>query len=242
MTARDRARQVREDHVREAGLLRRGVLVASLTLLAVLLASCTDPQSTINPRSDHGDVIQSVYTLVFWLGAIVFVAVLLATVVFTFAFRERPGRVAKQIHGNTRLEVVWTLIPVVLVVIIAVPTFEAISKTSGAEAPADALQVTATGHQWWFEFEYPELGITTANEIHIPVDRPVEFTLLSEDVIHSFWVPQLAGKVDLVPGHENGLWFTPNEARAEPYLGQCAEYCGTLPRPHALPRLRRHGR
>ena len=229
-------RQVREDQVRVArGLLRRVGLVASLTLLAVAFASCTDPQSTINPRSDYGDTIQGIYTLVFWLAAIVFVAVLLATIVFSFAFREKPGRVAKQIHGNTRLEVVWTLIPVILVVVIAVPTFDAISKTSGADAPSDALQVNVIGHQWWFEFEYPELGITTANEIHVPVDRPVEFTLLSEDVIHSFWVPQLAGKVDLVPGHENNLWFTPNEARAEPYLGQCAEYCGTS---HANMRFR----
>lgn len=221
--------------MREASLLRRSLLVASVTLMAALLASCTDPQSTINPRSDYGDTVQSVYTLVFWLAAIVFAGVLLATIIFSFAFRERPGRVAKQIHGNTRLEVVWTLIPVVIVVIIAVPTFDAIAKTSGAEAPADALQVTVTGHQWWFEFEYPELGITTANEIHVPVDRPVEFTLLSDDVIHSFWVPQLAGKVDLVPGHANTLWFTPNEARPEPYLGQCAEYCGTA---HANMRFR----
>jgi len=191
--------------------------------------------STIDPQGDHAETVLSVYELVFWLAAVVFVGVLAATIFFSFAFKERPGRVAKQIHGNTRLEVVWTLIPVIIVVVIAVPTFDAISKTSGAEAPDGALQVTATGHQWWFEFEYPELGITTANELHVPVDRAVDFTLHSEDVIHSFWVPRLAGKVDMVPGHENHLWFTPTEARDEPYLGQCAEYCGTS---HANMRFR----
>jgi len=233
--ARSRARQVRGDDVREAGLLRRGVLVASLTLLGLVLASCSDPMSTIDVQGDHAQIVLDVYELVFWLAAVVFVAVLVATIVFSFAFKEKPGRVAKQIHGNTRLEVVWTLIPVVIVIVISVPTFDAISKTAGSDAPDGALQVTAVGHQWWFEFEYPELGITTANELHIPVDRAVDFTLLSEDVIHSFWVPRLAGKVDMVPGHENRLWFTAKEARDEPFLGQCAEYCGTS---HANMRFR----
>src|SRR5690606_25621858 len=94
------------------------------------------------------------------------------------------------------------------------------------DAPDDALQVIATGHQWWFEFEYPEYDLVTANELYLPVDRPVEVVLRSTDVIHSFWVPQLAGKVDMVPGHENRLFFTPFEAQEEAYFAQCAEFCG----------------
>lgn len=193
-----------------------------------------DPQSTYAPASDNTNEIQGVYEIVFWLAGIVFFGVLAATLAFALMFRERPGQEAKQIHGNSRLEVLWTLLPVVIVVAIAVPTFDAVAKITGA-APADALQVRAIGHQWWFEFQYPELGITTANELHVPVDRPVEVTLESIDVIHSFWVPQLAGKIDMVPGHTNRLWFTPNEARADAYLGQCAEFCGTS---HANMRFR----
>ena len=96
---------------------------------------------------------------------------------------ERPGQVARQFHGNSRLEVVWTLIPVLIVSAIAVPTFSTLAVTS-KPAPEGALQVTAIGHQWWWEFQYPELGITTANELHLPVDRPVSVTLESGDVIH----------------------------------------------------------
>jgi cytochrome c oxidase subunit 2 len=201
-------------------------------LLAVGLAACSAPQTTIEPRSDYGDSVQGVYIIVFWLAVIVFVAVMLATIVFALMYRERPGREAKQIHGNTRLEVVWTLIPVVIVVIIAVPTFNSMAETT-ADPPPEALQVEAIGHQWWFEFSYPELGITTANELHLPVDRAASFVIRSDDVIHSFWVPQLAGKVDMVPGHANDLWFTPNTPGE--YLGQCAEFCGTS---HALMRFR----
>ena len=214
--------------------LRRTVAVGALLLIAVVLLSCSDPQTTTDPKSDNTETIQSVYLLITILAVIVMVGVLSAILVLSIAFRERPGREAKQFHGNTRLEILWTLIPVVIVVIISVPTFAAIAKNS-ADPPDDALRVIATGHQWWFEFEYPDEGVVTANELHIPVDRAISVTLLSDDVIHSFWIPQLVGKVDIVPGHANSLWFTPNEVRDEAYLGQCAEFCGTA---HANMRFR----
>ena len=215
-------------------MTRRLLFPILIALLAVALAACSDPQTTLEPKSDYADSVHAVYVIIFWLAAIVFVAVLGAILLISIVFRERPGREAKQFHGNTRLEVLWTLIPVVIVVIISVPTFKAIADTT-KPAPAEALEITVVAHQWWFEFQYTESGIVTANEIHIPVDQPVSFTLLSDDVIHSFWVPQLAGKVDIVPGHANELWFTPNEVRAKPYLGQCAEFCGTA---HANMRFR----
>ena len=221
--------------------LRRLAPVALLAL-ALVLAACSDPQSTVDPMSDFADDIQFLYLLTFWLGMAVFVGILGLTVGLAFWYRERPGRVAKQIHGNTRLEVLWTLIPVVLVVVLAVPTWQVIADSS-KPAPEGALHVNAVGRQWWFEFQYDLNGdgvfddLVTANELHIPAGRAVSFNLLSEDVIHSFWVPRLAGKVDMVPGHENDLWFTPHldAARDEAYLGQCAEFCGTA---HANMRFR----
>jgi cytochrome c oxidase subunit 2 len=160
---------------------------------------------------------------VFWLGTIVFVGVCAAAVIFSIAFRERPGRQARQIHGNTRLEILWTFIPVVVLIVIAVPTFKTVVDINAA-APPDALHVTATGHQWWFEFDYPDLKFNTANELHLVVNRPVSITILSADVIHSLWMPQLMGKVDMVPGHENHMSFTPSAVGE--YRGQCAEFCG----------------
>jgi cytochrome c oxidase subunit 2 len=202
---------------------RRLVPVALLLLIALLAVACNDPQTTINPKSDHAQSIQDIYKLVFWIGAFVFIGVSSAAVIFSFAFRERPGRQARQIHGNTRLEILWTFIPVVVLVVIAVPTFKTIVATTG-DAPANSLNVVATGHQWWFEFQYPDQGFTTANELHIVVNKPVSIQILSADVIHSLWMPQLSGKVDMVPGHQNHMFFTPNTVGE--YRGQCAEFCG----------------
>ncbi len=204
---------------------RRALLV--LPLLAVMAVACSAPQTTTDPQSDFADTVQNVYLIITVLAAIVFVVVMVLVIVISIAFRERPGREARQFDGNTRLEVLWTLIPVAIVVVIAIPTFFAIADTT-KPVPDEALVIEVTGRQWWFEFEYPGLDLVVANEIHIPAGLPVSFKLRSGDVIHSFWVPQLAGKVDMIPGHENDLWFTPHESavRDEPYLGQCAEFCG----------------
>ena len=206
-------------------LSRRALL--ALPLLAVMAAACSAPQTTIDPQSDFADSVQSVYLIVTVLAAIVFVIVMALVLVISIAFRERPGREARQFDGNTRLEILWTIIPVVIVIMIAIPTYIAIAETT-KPPPPDALVIEVTGHQWWFEFEYAGLDLVVANEIHIPAGVPVSFNLRSADVIHSFWVPQLAGKVDMVPGHENNLWFTAHASavRDEPYLGQCAEFCG----------------
>src|SRR5690606_22775813 len=128
-----------------------------------------------------------------------------------------------QVHGNTTLEIAWTLIPAVLVSIIAVPTVRTIFFTY-REAPADALTVDVYGWQWWWSFEYPmENGekIVTANEFHVPVGRTVRLRITSKDVVHSFWIPQMGGKRDVIPGRVNEVVFTPLEAGV--YLGQCAE-------------------
>lgn len=182
-----------------------------------------DSMSTWMPASENADHIHNLYILIFWLAGAVFVGVMALTLMFSLMFREQPEAQALQTHGNSRLEILWTFIPVVIVVIMAVPTFNAIVEIRG-DAPDDALEVIAIGHQWWFEFQYPELGVITANELHLPVDRPVRVILQSNDVIHSFWAPRLMGKIDMVPGHTNDLWFTPHEVGE--FRGQCAEFCG----------------
>ena len=226
--------------VTEEALLRisqrwaRRLLILVPAALIVLLASCSDPLTTIEPKSDVAEAIQGVYEIVFWLSMFVFVAIMLVTLWLAVRYRERPGRVANQIHGNTRLEILWTIIPVAIVLVMLVPTWQVIADTT-ASPPEGSMVVEATGKQWWFEFKYPELGITTANELHLEVDRPVHVKLYSDDVIHSFWIPQLVGKVDMVPGHENDLWFTPNTVQEGAFLGQCFEFCGTS---HANMRFR----
>jgi cytochrome c oxidase subunit 2 len=129
------------------------------------------------------------------------------------------------VHGNTTLEILWTAIPALILAFIAVPTVRTIFRTQ-AKASADALQVEVIGHQWWWEFRYPQYKITTANELYLPVGRKVNFTLKSQDVLHSFWIPQLGGKRDLITNHPNYLWFTPDSVGEQAWNGFCAEFCG----------------
>ena len=189
-------------------------------------------QGTMEPASDNAETIQEVYVLVFWLAAAVFVGVMILTLAFSLMFKEQEGVEAVQTHGNSRLEILWTFIPIVIVAVMAVPTFSAIVQIEG-DAPEEAMEVTAIGHQWWFEFQYPDSDVTTATDLHVPVGQPVLVNLQSVDVIHSFWVPRLMGKKDMVPGHENQIWFTPTEEGV--FLGQCAEFCGLS---HAKMRFR----
>lgn len=211
---------------------RRLLPLLALIALAALAAGCaTDlPQSTTVIAGSHNATLWGPYKIIFILAGAVFVVMMLLTLFVSVRFRERPGVPARQFHGNTRLEVLWTLIPVAIVVVMAVPTVSAI-QSSAATPPADSLKITAVGHQWWFEFVYPDVNgtkITTANELHIPEGQNIEFEIRSTDVIHSFWVPQLAGKIDMMPGHLNEISFSalPGKARPEPYMGQCAELCG----------------
>jgi cytochrome c oxidase subunit 2 len=206
---------------------RRAIPLLLLLLFVALVTACetNTPMSTTEIAGSHNEELWRPYRLIFWLAGIVFVVMMLITLVISLMFRERPGRVAQQIHGNTRLEVIWTLIPVAIVAVMAVPTVASI-QAEAKGPPADALKVIAIGHQWWFEFRYPDLGISTANELHIPEGKPVSFEIRSNDVIHAFWVPQLAGKIDMMPGHVNSIHFTGTKASPDPYLGQCAELCG----------------
>jgi len=129
-----------------------------------------------------------------------------------------------QVYGSNPVELAWTVIPVIIVFLLALTSIRLIRDIELTEPPEGALRIQVIAHQWWWEYRYPEEGIVTANELVVPVDRPVWLELHSADVIHSWWVPQLAGKTDCIPGHPNALWF--KATRTGVFLGQCAEYCG----------------
>lgn len=163
----------------------------------------------------------------------VFVIVEGALIYAVFKFRDRGGdEMPKPVHGHTLMEIGWTLAPAVILIMIAVPTIRSIWILDLPSPDPDALQVEVIGHQWWWEFRYPEQNIVTANEMHVPVGRTVNVSLESADVIHSFWFPRAAGKRDVVPGHRNDLWFKMDSAGT--YPGACAEFCGES---HALMKM-----
>jgi len=201
--------------------------------LGVVRCAGPFPQSTLAPRSDFGWAIDHLFTDIFWWAAGVFLVVEALLVVALIRFRHRAGKPApKPTHGHTVMEIAWTLAPAVILVFVAVPTVRTIFTTSG-EAPADALKVDVIGHQWWWEFRYPELGLVTANELHIPLGRAAQLSITSADVIHAFWAPPLGGKRDGIPGRVNRIAFRADSVGD--YSGQCAEFCGAS---HANMRLR----
>ena len=211
--------------------LRRAAPALLLAVAALALTACggmeSAPNSTFNHTTDFNTAIDGVWDRLLLLGTIVFVVVEIALIYTIIRFRKRPGGpAAKQIHGNALLEITWTAIPAVILVFIAVPTVKTIFQTQ-APAPANALVIQVTGHQWWWEFHYPEYGVTTANEVYIPVGRTAKFELRTKDVLHSFWIPQMGGKRDLISNKTNVLWFTPNtELGTNAWNGFCVEYCG----------------
>jgi cytochrome c oxidase subunit 2 len=218
--------------------LRRLASYAFVAALVVAAVSCNEahPNSTLVPHSDLGREIDFLWNRLLLLGTIVFILVegVLIYVVFRYRRRENQGP-PPQTHGSTTLEIAWTLIPAVILVFIAVPTVRTIFITQAQAAPG-SLSIEVTGHQWWWEFRYPEYGVTTANEIYLPVGRTVNFRLRSADVIHSFWTPQLGGKRDVVTNRTNYIWYTPDTSiSSNVWNGFCAEYCGAS---HANMRFR----
>jgi cytochrome c oxidase subunit 2 len=220
-------------------------LISILALpLALALAGCGQeyPQSTIDPASsDFGPAIQDLYITVFWWTMLILAIVWTVLAYVLLRFRARPGGPEpKQTRGHLGLEIGWTAGAAIVVVLITIPTIRTVFRTQAA-ASADALVVEVIGHQWWWEFRYPEQGVVTANERHLPVGQQVDLRMWSADVSHSFWVPRLGGKRDLNPlvrdpdGSPaiNRLTFTVSEPGI--YMGQCAEFCGSA---HGLMGLR----
>ena len=183
----------------------------------------------------------SLAKMVLALSLVVFVVVggLIAYSVVRFRARAgEQGSEPPQVYGSAQIEAAWTVVPLIIVMVLMLATARVIHEVQAAPEPPNAVEVTVVGRQWWWEIRYPKLGVVTANELHVPVSdsivrRPTFLTLESSDVVHSFWVPRVAGKTDLVPNHTNHMWVEPHEVGT--YLGQCAEYCGTQ---HTLMLLR----
>jgi cytochrome c oxidase subunit II len=222
----------REGGRNPCGRAAPGVRSAAL-LLALAGCGGEHPQSTIAPHSDFAAIIHSLYVDIFWWTMVILAVVWVGVALVVVKFRAKPGDPKpRQIRGHLGLEVGWTVGPALIVVAIAIPTIQAVFATQRPVSD-DALLVEVTGHRFWWEFHYPEQGVTTANELWLPVDRPVSLRLASSDVIHSFWVPLLGGKRDVNPiravreGQDrryNWLHFTPQ--RTGRFMGQCAEFCG----------------
>ena len=198
------------------------------------------PTNIFAPASTPAQWILDLSVFVLEVTGAVFVVVFSLLVYSLVKYRKKTtdGREPAQVYGSSQLELAWTVIPVLIVVVLFLASARVIASIQNAVRPPEAIEVTVIGHQFWWEYQYPKLGVVTANELHIPVSDPTHptptfLTLLSADTDHSFWVPRLAGKTDLIPNHPNSTWVDPHETGL--FLGQCAQYCGTQ---HALMLLR----
>jgi cytochrome c oxidase subunit 2 len=244
-----------QDHIRASrggnemsasiGCRERGRLKTLLTILcigALLFSTATSFATTgetfseqiniFSPSSTPALEISHLAIFVFSITGAVFIVVtaLLLFVIFRYRVRsEDDASEPAQVYGSNQIELAWTVIPVLIVVVLFLATARVLFAIQDAPKPQSALDVTVVGHQFWWEFRYPKLGIVTANELHVPVSgpdhpNPTYLKLMSADVDHSFWVPQLGGKTDLIPNHVNEMWIDPLKPGL--YLGQCAQFCG----------------
>lgn len=213
---------------------RELVMLASSFILLVPQAFAQPTGTNIfAPQSTPAKSILDLSTFVLAITGIIFAVVVTLLAYSILKFRANSAsaeREPAQVYGSTQIELAWTIIPILIVIVLFLATARSIHAIQDAPEPPGAIEVTALGHQYWWEFRYPKLGIVTANELHIPVSdgvnpTPTFLNLLSADTDHSFWVPELAGKTDLIPNHPNRMWMDPH--RTGIFLGQCAQYCGT---------------
>jgi len=203
---------------------------------AAAFADTSPPLSPTNIFAPASTPAKSIFELSLFVLAVtgaIFLVVFTLLLYSVVKFRKREnddGREPPQVYGSNQVELAWTIIPILIVVALFMATARVIAIVQKTTPPGNAIAVTAIGHQFWWEYRYPDLGVVTANELHVPLSNPVHPTptfikLLSADTDHSFWVPRLGGKTDLIPNHPNTMWIDPQETGV--YLGQCAQYCGT---------------
>jgi cytochrome c oxidase subunit II len=193
----------------------------------------TSPTNIFAPASTPAKSIFGLSLFVLAVTGAIFLVVFILLLYSIVRFRKKgndDGREPPQVYGSNQVEMACTIIPILIVVALFMATARVIAIVQKTSPPGNAIAVTAIGHQFWWEYRYPQLGVVTANELHLPVSDPIHptptfITLLSADTDHSFWVPRLGGKTDLIPNHPNSMWIDPQETGV--YLGQCAQYCGT---------------
>jgi cytochrome c oxidase subunit 2 len=213
------------------------VLVAGALLAAGLCVASTPADHPVpnifEAHSTPAELIRDLSHFVLGVTGAIFLVVFSLLSYAVLKFRSRAADAESepaQVYGSAQIELAWTIIPILIVVVLFLVTARVIHAIQDAPKPSTAVEVIVIGHQFWWEFRYPALGIVTANELHIPVSDPAHPTptflkLLSSDTDHSFWIPQLAGKTDLIPNRVNEMWMDPQQPGI--YLGQCAQYCGT---------------
>src|SRR5499425_3056509 len=183
----------------------------------VALPGGGDVGNIFAPASGYAKTLVDIGMFVLAVTGLIFVIVfgLLATAIARFRESDSdPDREPPQVYGSTQIELSWTIIPCLIVLVLFLATARVIHAVQDAHRPPGALDVTVIGHQFWWELRYPDLGVVTANELHIPVSdparpRPTFMKLLSADTDHSFWIPELGGKTDLIPNRENQMWLDP---------------------------------
>ena len=206
-------------------------VIVGMRVLAGLPALAQSPTNIFDPAATPARSIFDLSMLVLGVTLAIFLVVAGLLTYALIRFRQRPqdaGREPAQIYGSNQIELSWTVIPILIVVMLFLSTTRVILGTQAIPKPNGALDVVVIGHQFWWEYRYPKYGIVTANELHVPVgdaNHPTYLTMSAADVSHSFWVPRLAGKMDLIPNRINTMWIDPHDPGL--YLGQCAQYCGT---------------
>lgn len=219
--------------------LRRLRLPALVAVAGLVLSACdkeVQPQNVLDPQAPISRQLDNLWNPVFAVAVIVFVVVEALVIFLSFRYRRRnDDESPKQIHGSTPLEIGWTITPALILAVVGIGTVANIGKLDQIPKGDDVMQVKVIGHQWWWEFQYPKTGVITANEMHIPANERIDVRITSADVIHSFWPPKLAGKLDAVPGRINHMQIKTEGVKPGIYWGQCAEYCGLS---HANMRLK----
>jgi len=217
--------------VRSRAFIFRWLFALAAPFSANLAAWAAASTSTFSHASTPAAEVTGISFFVLTITGLIFVGVSALLVYALVRYRGRPGDLTEpaQVFGSVQIELSWTIIPVLIIVVLFLTTAQVLFRVQDAPKPATALDVIVVGHQFWWEFRYPQYNIVTANELHVPVsdsavDRPTFMKLSSADVIHSFWVPQLAGKTDLLPNRVNEMWIDPRTPGL--YVGQCAQFCG----------------
>jgi cytochrome c oxidase subunit II len=188
--------------------------------------------STFDPHSGPAHMIQNLSLFVIQITGAIFIVVASLFVYVVVRFRQRdPNDTSEppQVYGSTQIELAWTVIPVLIILVLFLTTARILFAIENQKMPPTAVDVDVVGHQFWWEFAYSKYGFTAANELHVPVSSEqvpmtTSLNLLSADVDHSFWVPQLFGKIDSIPNQVNHMWFNPDKVGM--YVGQCAQFCG----------------